>query len=369
MFDNLNALLDHFIEAGIPGNDCLVCIDGKPAFRSFRGVSDKERGIPMTGTERYNIYSCSKLFTVVCALQLYEKGAFRLDDPLADYMPEFAEMTVRENGVIRPAKNQITLRHLFTMTAGLDYNTSSTELNEAFRETEGRCPTRETVRYLARRPLCFDPGTHWQYSFCHDVLAALVEVLTGERFGAYAKEHIFDVVGMPQTTFLLPDEETEGLAAQYRYRPEQGVMENCGKAVAHGEPGMRPYKLGSEYESGGAGAISTVEEYSRFLEALRVGDVVLSRDMTKRMATNELSGVRWREFWQYPAYGYGLGVRCPCEGGRYTDYGWGGAAGAYLAIDPVYNFTLFYEQHVLKSPIADERSKLIRALRKDLGID
>ncbi len=328
MFENLNAILDSFIEAGIPGNDCIVRVNGDVVYRRFRGVSDREKGIPMNGAERYNIYSCSKLITVVCALQLYEKGAFRLDDPLAEYMPEFAEMTVRSPDGVRPAEHLITLRQLFTMTAGLDYNTSSSQLNDAFRETEGRCPTRETMKYLARRPLSFEPGAHWQYSFCHDVLAALVEVLTGVRFGAYAKQHIFDVVGMPQTTFLLPEDEVEGLAAQYRYLPEQKVMENCGKAVAHGTPGMRPYKLGSEYESGGAGAISTMEDYSRFLEALRVGDVILSRDMTRRMATNELGDVQWRDFWQYPAYGYGLGVRCPLEGGRYTDFGWGGAAGA-----------------------------------------
>ena len=179
MFENLSAVLDSFIEAGIPGNDCIVRVNGDVAYRRFRGVSDREKGIPMNGAERYNIYSCSKLITVVCALQLYEKGAFRLDDPLAEYMPEFAEMTVRSPDGVRPAEHLITLRQLFTMTAGLDYNTSSSQLNDAFRETEGRCPTRETMKYLARRPLSFEPGAHWQYSFCHDVLAALVELAGG----------------------------------------------------------------------------------------------------------------------------------------------------------------------------------------------
>ncbi len=369
MFEHLNEILDHFIDMGIPGNDILVCIDGEPVYRSFRGVSDRERKIPMNGKERYNIYSATKVFTVVAALQLYEKGAFQLDDPIADYLPEFAEMQVLENGVLRPAKRQITIRHLFTMTAGLTYDTRMPELDQAYIETEGRCPTRETMKYLAKHPLSFDPGEHWQYSLCHDVLAALVEVLSGERFGMYLKKHIFNVVGMPRTTMLLPEEELITLAAQYRYDPEKKIFENCGKANTHRLREKRAYRLGTEYESGGAGAVSCVEDYSRFIEALRVGDVILGRDTTARMATNELNDVQWQDFWQRPGYGYGLGVRCPHEGSRFTDFGWGGAAGAYLAIDPVHHFTIYYAQHVLASPNSGERHRLLRALRKDLGID
>ena len=124
------------------------------------------------------------------------------------------------------------------------------------------------MRYLAREPLSFEPGSDWQYSFCHDVLAVFVEVISGERFGIYVKKNIFDVLGMNDSTFLLPEDELDTLCTQYRF---SGIPRKA-KAI---DKNIMLYKLGSMYESGGAGCISTVDDYMKFLEALRVGDVIL----------------------------------------------------------------------------------------------
>jgi len=352
MFAKLTAFLDIFLDQKTPGFDLLIYQNGQPIYRYFRGFSDAENQIPMNGKERFNIYSCSKLITVTAALQLWEKGLFSLEDRLSDYLPEFAEMTVQtENGIVK-AKNPILIKHLFEMTAGFSYKiVGSPQLQLAIRETGGRCTTREVMRYLAREPLMFEPGTDWLYSLGHDVLAALVETISGQRFGLYVKEHIFDPMGMTRSTFLLPEEELDTIAAQYRIHPDTGERYNCGKNIMF-------YKLGREYESGGAGGISTIEEYVTFLEGLRTGKL-LKPETVQMMATDRLEG-KPRVSAGCDLRGYGLGVRCPRKEnpGRLTDFGWGGAAGAGFGVDPARNMTYMYIQHVLNSPVQAVKSQI-----------
>ena len=119
MFESVKSFCDSFLEMGVPGGDLYIKQDGKELLRYTFGYSDLENQIPVKGNERYYLYSCSKPITCVAALQLWEKGLFKLDDPLSDYLPEFAEMTVKTEDGIRKAKTPILIRNLFTMTAGL----------------------------------------------------------------------------------------------------------------------------------------------------------------------------------------------------------------------------------------------------------
>ena len=102
---------------------------------------------------------------------------------------------------VRPAKNKITIRQLFTMTAGFSYDLNSPSLKKCREETDGKCPTRIAMKYPAKEPLLFEPGYRLEYNQCHDVLAALVQVLSGMRFGEYVKKNIFDVCGMKNSAF------------------------------------------------------------------------------------------------------------------------------------------------------------------------
>ena len=117
MFENLTAKLDSFIQMGIPGNDCMVYKKGECVYRRYNGYSDRENKISMNGKEMYNIYSCSKLITCTAALMLYEKGLYKLDDKLSDYMEEFETMYVKTDNGLEKAKNSITIKDLFCMTA------------------------------------------------------------------------------------------------------------------------------------------------------------------------------------------------------------------------------------------------------------
>ncbi len=359
MFEKTKALCDSFLKLGVPGFDMAVYKDGECILRHTIGYSDLENKTPMSGKERYNIYSCSKPITCTAAMQLWEKGLFSLDDKLSDYMPEFAEMTVGCGDDKRKAENPILIKHLFEMTAGFDYNTSSPELNEARAETDGRCQTRETMKYLAKRPLLFEPGDRWEYSLCHDVLAAFVEVVSGERFENYTKKNIFDPLGMNDTTFMLPEDELSTLAEQYRFNAEKKIPVNCGKNI-------QSYKIGTEYASGGAGCISTVDDYVKFLEALRVGDRIIGKDTVALMTTGRLSEEQSRTYWTNETHGYGLGMRTPKAGGVCRDFGWGGAAGAFLAVDPECGISLYSAQHLLGSPNQQIRGWTYRYIMAEL---
>lgn len=359
MFEKTKALCDSFLELGIPGFDLMVCRDGACVLRYMGGYSDRENQIPMQGNELYNLFSCSKPITVTAAMQLWEMGLFQLDDLLSDYMPEFAHMTVQDGDTVRPALNPIRIRDLFQMTAGFSYDLNSPALEQLRVDTNGRCPTREFCTALAKEPLRFEPGDQYLYSLCHDVLAALVEVLSGQPFAAYVKEHIFDPLGMTHSNFLLPMEEYKNVVPLYRGNQQTGQIE------LHPNGNVPAYRLGTEHASGGAGCVSTVEDYMKFMEALRLGDIVLKRDTIQFILSQQLTPHQSRT---YPNvfYNYGLGMRAPLPGGTHTDFGWGGAAGAHLAIDIPHGLSIYYAQHVTLSPTQAIRSQVYNTVLEDL---
>ena len=357
MFEQTRALCDTFLEMGVPGFDLTVLHRGQCVLRLLGGHSDAEGKRPVSGQERYYLYSCSKPITCAAAMQLWEQGKFSLEDRLSDYLPEFSEMTVQTENGLRTAENPILIRHLFEMTAGFSYALHSPQLERCRAETGGRCATRETMRYLAKEPLLFEPGNRWNYSLCHDVLAALVEVLSGELFEDYVQAHIFGPLGMTRTTFRLPEAEQNELACQYAYDAESGQYRVC--------TGNR-YVLGTDYASGGAGCVSCPEDYVRFLEAMRVGGSILRPQTLAMMCVNRLTQAQLRTFTARETHGYGLGVRAPMQDGARVDFGWGGASGSLLCVDVPHEITLFYAQHVLSAPNQALRKNLYLTALADL---
>lgn len=366
MFSEVTSFLDKMIELGVPGTDCIVYKSGKEVYRHMNGYSNLEKKTPTNGNEFYNIYSCTKIVTCVAALQLFEKGLYDLDDDLSKYMPEFETMCVKTvDGNVKKAKNSIKIRHLFAMTAGFNYDTLSASIEEGIKNTNGVCQTREMMKYIAKEPLEFEPGEGFQYSLCHDVLAGFIEVLTGMTFGEYLKENIFKPAGMKETYFVLPDIYKDRLAEQYRYDVENQKANNIGKDIVL-------FRLGSKYESGGAGLISTTTDFIRFLESVRKC-VLLKRETVELMQSDMLpTEVRENHFKLKIAslgYSWGLGVRVPMEGSANSDFGWGGAGGAYYMIDMKNDITCFYVQHMLSSLVNDDDTEFSKTRLAKMLVD
>ena len=357
-FSNLRAFLNDIVEDVIPGVDLAVYIRHKPVFRHAAGFSDKEKGIRMKGDETYFGYSVTKLLTCVCALTLFEKGAFLMSDPIHEYLPEFKDMQVAEidpagSVRMRPAKRDITFRDLFTMTAGLDYNLGAKDIVETVQKTNGEAPTREIMRAIAKAPLSFDPGEHWQYSLCHDVLGGLIEVISGIRFETYMKKTLFEPLEMKSSAMHLTDALEARLAMQYQNDGDKGV--NPIGTQNH-------FVLGNKYDSGGAGLVTSVDDYIRFADMLAMGGVgatgerILSKASVDLMRTNHLNDTQMKDFnWiQMTGYGYGLGVRTMVDRSRGSlspvgEFGWGGAAGAYILIDPEREMSVYFAEHMRNS--------------------
>ncbi len=376
--NRLRALLDRLPEIGVPGCACIVRQHGETIFLHRAGVRDLDTKEALREHDHFFLYSASKLATCTAALQRLEAGDFLLTDPVGAYLPAFRDMTVRhilKTGAFyeEKAKNSITIRHLFTMTAGLDYNLQTPAIQAAIHESGGRAPTQVIAAAIAQTPLSFEPGTHWQYSLCHDVLAALVEVVSGERFSDYVRRHIFEPCGMTESAYHLTPELEASLATQYRYDTEQK------KALPAGQ--KNDYILGPDYDSGGAGIISTLEDYSLFVDALchwgraATGEQILSPRSVELMRTNTLNEtcLRDKDWPQLAGYGYGLGVRTmidPALGGSLSpvgEFGWDGAAGAYMVIDPEHELSLFYVQHLLNCSHAYIHPRIRNTMYADLN--
>ena len=224
-FRPLEEFFDRIPSYGVPGCDISVFINHEEVFRRQAGENKP------SPDGRYFVYSVSKVITCAAALTLMEKGLFLLDTPVSEILPDFAELRVLAGGgtYTVPATRPLLMRHLFCMTSGFGYNLTSAELRRVRDETRGACPTREAVRAMAKIPLNFEPGEKYLYGLSHDILAAAVEVLSGERFGDYVKRAIFDPLGMTESTFdpkrpaSLKRSTASTTAPAWRNRPQRRI--------------------------------------------------------------------------------------------------------------------------------------------------
>lgn len=363
-FEYMKNFMDSLTEWIIPGNSVVIYKDGKKVFEYSSGYSDLEKKIKKTGEEQLYIYSCSKVATVTAALQLYEQGKFLLSDPLYEYLPEFKKMYVKDGDRIKAAENPITIRDLFTMTAGLSYATNTPAFEKARKLTDGKMDTRTVIKCLAEEPLLFEPGARWNYSLCHDVLAVLAEVVSGMRFSEYMKKNIFEPLDMNNSYYHTPNDVIISPQYIYEIQDAKNIVELQQKEHTTGVV-KRAYGnelvFGENYDSGGAGIITTVDDYAKFAAALANSGTglnnnrILSSATVKLMKTNQLNEAQrktmnWRRL---RGYGYGLGVRTlidKAESGSNSsigEIGWGGAAGATIIADTEEKVALFYAHHML----------------------
>lgn len=356
-FGALTEYLRYLVEDfGVPAVGISVRRGHRELFRAQAGTQTADSDAPLREDAQFYMYSCSKPVTCVAALKLLEQGKILLTDSVSEYLPEFADIEYSRGSYTQPTKHTMRVLDLFTMSSGLNYNLATANIDDAIRATDGRCPTRELVRAFARSPLNFDPSTQWLYGLSHDVLAALVEQVSGVKFSEFVNREIFTPLGMKDSHYHLSEVDTDRMAGQYRYNEKQKKAQPI--------PLTNSYVPGPEYESGGAGLISTLEDMSRFTDMLACGGKapdgtrILAPSTVQLMHTNQLDAVRLddfhRAFPQFSGYGYGLGVRTHIDRtfgsiSPLGEFGWAGAAGAFMVADDTNQLSVFYVQHMLNS--------------------
>ena len=330
---------------GLPYLDVVCCKNHETLFRHISGEG-------ATGKELLYMYSCGKVVTVVAALRLVEEGRLGLDDKVCTYLPEVKNAFIlNENGEKEYVGEQMTVRHLFTMTAGFTYDVHTPPILDLAQKSKGTATLREFIPKFVETPLSFVPGARFQYSLCHDVLAAVVEIVAGKKFSQYVKEVIFDPLGMRNSRF---DNGEISVADVYTAVDDGSIIRtNEGKILL-------PTKA---YESGGGGMVSTVDDYIRFADALACGgtakcgyqvlkqrtlDLLTSRQVNSMSVNNGFTCVQGED------YGYGLGVRVRQKSTSWGlaegEFGWDGAAGSYVMVDPHKSVAVFIGMHLRAWP-------------------
>ncbi|MBR5222051.1 MAG: beta-lactamase family protein, partial [Clostridia bacterium] len=298
--------------------------------------------------------SCTKVLTASSGMRLLEEGKLDLDAPVSDYLPAFANVKQNIDGTLTAPEKPLLVRHLFTMSGGFDYGMRTEEVKSLLEENP-HATTYEIVSTFAKKPLLFTPGSRFQYSICHDILAAVVEIASGMRFTDYLKAVIFDPIGMSDSTFDDSDDVIARLAGQYASN-SAGIVTRAGQ--------NNTFRLTDNYESGGAGLICSAADYALFADTMACGGTAhngyrfLKPETVRLLHTDQLPTYTMDGTFSCaagPGYGYGLGVRTRLdqnEGQRSPigEFGWDGAAGSYVMCDDTNHLSIFFAMHVLSWP-------------------
>jgi CubicO group peptidase (beta-lactamase class C family) len=349
------------------GFTLLISRRGEIAHLSSQGFRHVEERRPMAPDTIVRIYSMSKPITSVALLTLYERGSFRLDDPVSAFIPSWSEQRVWADGnpqsytTIFPER-EMTIRDLFTHTSGLTYGWMRRHPVDALyrhRDLDGGHELEEWVELLAGIPLLFSPGTRWSYSVATDVLGRLVEIISGRPFDQFLAEEVFEPLGMVDTGFFVDDARAQRFAASYVLPglspfgiPPGAAGEK--KVVIDDGGGDSPFRRKPTFLSGGGGLVSTIGDYHRFTSMLLGGGALDGRRVlgpkTVAYATrNHLPGGRDLSAMgqavfsgtDYNGIGFGLGfsvVLDPVETQVLSspgEFAWGGAASTLFWVDPV----------------------------------
>jgi CubicO group peptidase (beta-lactamase class C family) len=366
------ARLDSSLEALIarqqlPGAVVLLIRDGRIAYEKAYGVRDVDSKVPLRTTDLFRLASQTKAVTSIAAMMLWEEGKFGLDDPLDRYLPEFRRLNVLttfnatdSSFEARATNRRITIRQLFTHTAGFDYPDIGSEeftaiyakagVTAGIAERNG-ATLEEKMRVLARLPLRSEPGERFTYSISIDVLGRLIEVLSGQSLDAFFRTRIFTPLRMNDTFFGIPASHTARLVSLHEERDGKVVsmpVPNPGEGL---DPNWSTRPV--TYFSGGSGLSGTTADYARFLQMMLNGGELdgvrlLARKTVQMMLTNQIGALQ-------PNYGLGFALETEQNDARSPkspgSFWWSGAFQTFYWVDPQERLIALCYTNVLGSTV------------------
>jgi len=302
------------------------------------GTQGPDDSTPVNTDTIWRIYSMTKPVISVAAMMLVEEGRMRLDDPVAKFIPEFANLQVidEQSGATRPATGVMTVQHLLTQESGIvqDIFATGTPLGDLYQQnviTQGKT-AREVAQSIGKLPVLFEPGTRWHYGHSTDVLGAVIEVAAGQPLDELLQERIFDPLGMDDTSFWVPKSKA--------YRIAEPI---------HGE--MADNTIERPFLSGGGGLNSTIEDYARFATMLLnggeyYGERIISEETLAQMTRKYIGDTVSRQHFFYGDQGdWGLGFHLQpttdAPDGPHN-FGWRGIGGTLFLVDRENDFYLLY---------------------------
>jgi outer membrane protein assembly factor BamB len=335
------------VESGkVAGAGHMVVINGKTVYLEVAGVRDIDDKTPFESDTLLRIYSMTKPITSVAAMTLYEQRKFKLDDPISKYIPTFEKTTVLEKDgdevKIVPAKRQITVRDAFRHTTGFSYGDGNPnprkyyeEAGMRYRSPAGMRPPAMTIEQaaeaLAKIPALHHPGERFTYGFSTDLLGRLIEVWSSKPLDEYMQEAVFGRLSMKDTGFSIPKDKRSRFASCHTAMND--------KLAIIDKAATSDFNDGFEFQSGGGGLVSTMQDYANFCEMLVAGGEfngqrILKDETVKLMFTDQLESVPG-------PFRFGLGfaigevtLGSSESASKATQYSWGGYASTAFRIVP-----------------------------------
>ena len=374
--ERLDAVLKSYVDSGqVAGQVAMVLRKGRVVYSTANGWQNKEADIPMSEESIFRIASQTKALVSTGIMILHERGQLDISHPLSRYIPEWENMQVavsETNGSYRleEARRPITIRHLLTHTGGVSYG--SGPAREQWEEAgfqgwyfaNKNEPILNSIKQMAALPLDQHPGEQYIYGYNTDILGAVIEVASGKDLNTFLREELFEPLEMNDTHFYLPQEKAERLAVVYEATPGGGVQ---AISATDGMQSQGLYLEGSGPNrsfSGGAGLLSTANDYARFLQmTLNGGELdgerILSRKTIELMTTDHLGDIPFRD-----GQGFGLGFFVVTDLGERGvlgsegEYGWGGAYHTTYWVDPEEELVVVYLTQLIPAQGVDDYSKL-----------
>ncbi len=356
-FKPAHAAMQRFVDGNIlAGVSSAVLVGSDLVDVNCAGWADKEAGIPLQVDHIFRVFSNTKLITSCAALMLFEEGKFKLDDPIENYIPQLGNRRVLRAGATsleqtEPAKRSITTRHLLSHSAGLSYGLfdPGTPIFAAYNERKmlnPATPLADMIEQLADLPLLYHPGTSFEYSVATDVVARLVEIISGQNFAQFIQARILDPLGMVDTAFVVPEKDRSRLVAYYAGADLMDPMKP-GLTRTDNSPYPGAYLRPVPRFNGGGGLVSTMPDMVALIRSLLPGGPTLLKPETiAAMMTNQLAdgvSIRFAMTGDQVGKGYGLAgglilqpspIDHPNSAGELY---WGGVAGTQWWISPKKN--------------------------------
>ncbi|WP_100612737.1 serine hydrolase domain-containing protein [Confluentibacter lentus] len=355
----IDSTLKSFIDEGkVAGISTLIFEKDKEVHYAQFGYADREDSIPMSRNTIVRIYSMTKPIVGVALMTLYEKGAFKLDDPLTKYAPEFENMqvyagydSINKKVLLEPLKRPITIRDITRYTAGFEGRMPGVpRLQGKDDPTNKENTLQEMAEKLGKQPLAFQPGTRWAYGVSVDVQAFLIERISGIPFEQYLRENVLDPLGMNETRYFIPEKDRYRFAATYNYNRETKEMTRMPDTITQI---LNYYKW--PLNRGALGLTSTLDDYQKFGQMLinegsLNGVTILKPETVKLMRTNQLDESIKERMWLpdrgQMGFGVNFGVRVapPVDAeennGVVGEFFWDGAFSTLFIGDPVNDMTV-----------------------------
>ncbi|MDF2513829.1 MAG: beta-lactamase [Herbinix sp.] len=360
---SISELLDHeILKDELAGAAVCITYKKEEVFRKNYGYADLESKRVIENNTIFRLYSMTKPITAVASMILLERGKIDLHTPISEYLKAFKNMKVLNNGKPVDANREILVRDLLSMTSGLVYpdpDPAGFYMQKLFDHLQNeinhgnQIPTKELCDLIAEQPLAFHPGDRWRYGLSSDVMGAIIEVVSGKSLGEFYQSEIFDPLAMVDTGFYVPKEKQNRLAQLYRYiekedkhslEPEENRHLCLTKCL---EPPL--------FESGGAGLLSTMDDYIKFTNMLVNGGRYQDKQILGKKAMEVLTCNQLTEkqratvyFETLEGYGYGNFMRVNLDpshsggSGCVGEFGWDGWTGPYFTVNPTDEFTFIF---------------------------